>query len=72
MSAGNSCRRPTCRSFDQPGLAFTGVDGGVASELARHFRHVEPLGRLARKWQGTDVAEFQLFRVSGAIPPVFE
>lgn len=63
---------PDMQVFDRPGLAFTGVDGGVASELARHFRHVEPLGRLARKWQGTDVAEFQLFRVSGAIPPVFE
>jgi 4-amino-4-deoxy-L-arabinose transferase-like glycosyltransferase len=63
---------PDMQVFDRPGLAFTGGNREFESELARHFRHVEPLGRLARKWQGDDVGEFQLFRVSDAIPPVFE
>ena len=63
---------PDMQLFDLPGLAFSDIGNDFESELARHFRHVEPLGRLARKWRGDDVAEFQLFRVSDAIPPVFE
>lgn len=58
--------------FDRPGLAFTGVDFDAESELARHFRSVVPLGRLTRRWQGADVAEYQLFRLSGLIPPLFK
>ena len=38
---------PDMTAFDRPGLAFSDADRGFESELARHFRRVEPLPRLA-------------------------
>ncbi len=63
---------PDMKAFDRSGLAFSDADRGFESELARHFRRVEPLGRLARHWGGVEVGTYELFRVSGPVPPIFE
>ena len=62
---------PDMTAFDRPGLAFGDADRGFDSELARHFRRVEPLQRLARNWGGVGVGTCSSFRLAQS-RPVFE
>jgi len=63
---------PDMSLFSKPGLAFSDADRRFDVILARHFRHVESLGRLPRYVGGAEAGVYEMFRVSDPFGPVFE
>ena len=61
---------PDAALFARPGLAFAEAQAGFANQLSAHFRKVEEIDHLARKFGATPVADYVVYRVADPIDGV--
>ncbi len=63
---------PRADLFAASGLAFGEADRGYAQQLGRHFRTVEEIARLERRFGARDVGDYALYRVADPIEPALD